>query len=131
MKLLHIDTSILGDHSVSRQVSAAIVERLRKEMPGLEVIYRPTSRSRRPSAGMHAPSSSVKAAISPPPRVPSGSAATSSRACCAASLTSWARWERAGTIDTTHARCLALVLVDSVRPAAVQSGAAMAHHQVP
>ena len=43
MKLLHIDTSILGDHSVSRQVSAAIVERLRKEMPGLEVIYRDLS----------------------------------------------------------------------------------------
>jgi FMN-dependent NADH-azoreductase len=43
MKLLHIDTSILADHSVSRKVSAAIVERLRKEMPGLEVIYRDLS----------------------------------------------------------------------------------------
>jgi FMN-dependent NADH-azoreductase len=40
MKLLHIDTSILGGHSVSRQVSAAIVDRLRKEMSGLEVTYR-------------------------------------------------------------------------------------------
>ena len=54
MKLLHIDTSILADHSVSRKVSAAIVERLRKEMPGLEVIYRdlsfaPLSHLRRPS----------------------------------------------------------------------------------
>jgi FMN-dependent NADH-azoreductase len=43
MKLLHIDASILADHSVSRQVSAAIVERLRKEMPGLEVSYRDLS----------------------------------------------------------------------------------------
>ena len=43
MKLLHIDTSILGGHSVSRQVSAAIVDRLRKEMSGLEVTYRDLS----------------------------------------------------------------------------------------
>ena len=40
MKLLHIDASILGDHSVSRQVSSAIVDRLRKETPELDVIYR-------------------------------------------------------------------------------------------
>jgi FMN-dependent NADH-azoreductase len=40
MKLLHIDSSVLGSHSVSRQVSAAIVERLRKSTPRLEVIYR-------------------------------------------------------------------------------------------
>src|SRR5438046_5889719 len=40
MKLLHIDSSVLGPHSVSRQVSAAIVERLRKANPGLEVSYR-------------------------------------------------------------------------------------------
>ena len=40
MKLLHIDSSVLGPHSVSRQVSAAIVERLRKANPGLEVNYR-------------------------------------------------------------------------------------------
>ena len=38
MKMLHIDTSILADHSVSRKVSAAIVERLRKQMPGSEPI---------------------------------------------------------------------------------------------
>ena len=31
MKLLHIDSSVLGPHSVSRQVSAAIVDRLRQE----------------------------------------------------------------------------------------------------
>src|SRR5436305_14166781 len=40
MKLLHIDSSVLGPHSVSRQVSAAIVVRLRKATPGLDVSYR-------------------------------------------------------------------------------------------
>jgi len=40
MKLLHLDSSVLGPHSVSRQVSAAIVDRLRKASPGLEITYR-------------------------------------------------------------------------------------------
>jgi FMN-dependent NADH-azoreductase len=40
MKLLHIDSSVLGPHSVSRQVSAAIVERLKKTTPSLQVAYR-------------------------------------------------------------------------------------------
>jgi FMN-dependent NADH-azoreductase len=40
MKLLHLDSSVLGPHSVSRQVSAAAVDRLRKANPGLEVSYR-------------------------------------------------------------------------------------------
>jgi len=40
MKLLHIDSSVLGSHSVSRQVSAAIVDRLRQANPGLEITYR-------------------------------------------------------------------------------------------
>src|SRR6202158_6553430 len=40
MKLLHIDSSVLGPNSVSRQVSAAIVGRLRKATPGLEIVYR-------------------------------------------------------------------------------------------
>lgn len=40
MKLLHIDSSVLGPNSVSRQVSAAIVDRLVKTTPGLEVTYR-------------------------------------------------------------------------------------------
>ena len=40
MKLLHIDASILGGNSVSRQLSAAAVERLRKTTPDLDVIYR-------------------------------------------------------------------------------------------
>ncbi|MBH5371626.1 FMN-dependent NADH-azoreductase [Bradyrhizobium glycinis] len=40
MKLLHIDSSVLGPHSVSRQVSAAIVDRLRRATPSLQVVYR-------------------------------------------------------------------------------------------
>src|SRR3954467_13433633 len=40
MKLLHLDSSVLGPHSVSRQVSAAIVGRLRQSTPGLQVSYR-------------------------------------------------------------------------------------------
>jgi FMN-dependent NADH-azoreductase len=40
MKLLHIDSSVLGPHSVSRQVSAAVVARLREATPSLEIVYR-------------------------------------------------------------------------------------------
>jgi FMN-dependent NADH-azoreductase len=40
MKLLQIDSSVLGPHSVSRQVSAAIVDRLRQTTPGIEIVYR-------------------------------------------------------------------------------------------
>jgi len=40
MKLLHIDSSVLGANSVSRQVSAAIVNRLRKATPRLDIVYR-------------------------------------------------------------------------------------------
>ena len=40
MKLLHVDSSILGDNSVSRQISAAIVETLKAENPGVEVTRR-------------------------------------------------------------------------------------------
>ncbi|HEY4075896.1 MAG TPA: FMN-dependent NADH-azoreductase [Rhizomicrobium sp.] len=40
MKLLHVDASILGANSASRQLSAAAVERLRKLSPGLEITYR-------------------------------------------------------------------------------------------
>ena len=39
-KLLHIDSSVLGPHSVSRKVSAAIVDRMRLATPGLEITYR-------------------------------------------------------------------------------------------
>ncbi|WP_027553095.1 FMN-dependent NADH-azoreductase [Bradyrhizobium sp. Cp5.3] len=40
MKLLHIDSSVLGPHSVSRQVSAAIVDRLKQATPSLDIVYR-------------------------------------------------------------------------------------------
>jgi FMN-dependent NADH-azoreductase len=41
MKLLHIDASILGANSASRELSAAIAARLRREAPGaVEVTYR-------------------------------------------------------------------------------------------
>lgn len=40
MKLLHIDASILGGNSVSRQLSAAIVQRLKAATPDLDVTYR-------------------------------------------------------------------------------------------
>ena len=40
MKLLHIDSSILGDNAASRPLTAAVVDRLSAEHPGLEVAYR-------------------------------------------------------------------------------------------
>ena len=39
MKLLHLDSSILGDHSVSRALSKVAVERLTTENPTIEVTY--------------------------------------------------------------------------------------------
>jgi FMN-dependent NADH-azoreductase len=40
VNLLHVDSSILGDHSVSRQISAAAVASLRAAIPGLKLVYR-------------------------------------------------------------------------------------------
>src|SRR5258708_18059855 len=40
MKLLHIDSSISGDQSVSRQLTASIVARLKQTTPDLEITYR-------------------------------------------------------------------------------------------
>jgi FMN-dependent NADH-azoreductase len=40
MKTLHIDASILGANSASRELSAAIVQRLHQGHPDLEVTYR-------------------------------------------------------------------------------------------
>ena len=40
MKLLHLDSSIMGEGSASRAISAAMVERLRETDPILEVTYR-------------------------------------------------------------------------------------------
>ena len=39
MKVLHVDASILGESSVSRQLSSAIVERLRQAHPDIAVTY--------------------------------------------------------------------------------------------
>ncbi len=40
MKLLHIDSSILGDNSASRQLSQQVVQAWQAAEPGVEVIYR-------------------------------------------------------------------------------------------
>ena len=40
MNILHIDSSVLGENSASRQLSAAIVARLRSEHPTARVTYR-------------------------------------------------------------------------------------------
>ncbi|HWI87371.1 MAG TPA: FMN-dependent NADH-azoreductase [Sphingomonas sp.] len=40
MKLLHLDSSITGDGSVSRQLTAAAVDRLRAADPAAEISYR-------------------------------------------------------------------------------------------
>lgn len=40
MKLLHIDSSILGDNSASRQLSREVVEAWKAADPSLEVVYR-------------------------------------------------------------------------------------------
>lgn len=40
MTLLHIDSSILGDNSVSRQVSAAIATAITNDAPNTAVVYR-------------------------------------------------------------------------------------------
>jgi len=40
MKLLHLDSSIMGEGSASRAISAAIVERLRETHADIDVLYR-------------------------------------------------------------------------------------------
>ena len=40
MRLLHVDSSILGDGSVSRALTAQVVARWRERVPDLEVVYR-------------------------------------------------------------------------------------------
>lgn len=40
MKLLHLDSSVLGDNSASRQLTRAIVDTWRSARPGLQVTYR-------------------------------------------------------------------------------------------
>lgn len=43
MQVLHIDSSILGDASASRLLSAAIVDELRRENPSATVVHRDLS----------------------------------------------------------------------------------------
>ena len=40
MNLLHLDSSILGQHSASRELGAAVVARWQRDVPGLEIGYR-------------------------------------------------------------------------------------------
>jgi FMN-dependent NADH-azoreductase len=40
MRLLHIDSSALGGHSVSRELTAAVADKLAREHPGLRIDYR-------------------------------------------------------------------------------------------
>jgi FMN-dependent NADH-azoreductase len=66
MKLLHVDSSVLGPHSVSRQVSAAIVDRLRETRPDLQIIYRDlASTPLSHLSGLHL--AAVQGAITPDP----------------------------------------------------------------
>jgi len=44
MKLLHLDSSALGDNSVTRELSAAVVARWKALHPGLQVEYRDLDR---------------------------------------------------------------------------------------
>ncbi|MGG7955144.1 NAD(P)H-dependent oxidoreductase [Klebsiella aerogenes] len=45
MKLLHIDSSILGEHSVSRKLSSAIVDKLKTINSELDIIYHDLSQT--------------------------------------------------------------------------------------
>jgi len=40
MNILHVDSSIMGEHSVSRKLTAAVVDRLVALTPGATVVYR-------------------------------------------------------------------------------------------
>lgn len=40
MKVLHIDSSISGEHSITQKLTAATVGYLREQVPGIEVVYR-------------------------------------------------------------------------------------------
>jgi FMN-dependent NADH-azoreductase len=68
MRLLHIDSSILGTHSVSRALTASIVDKLRRLTAELEVTYRDLAAEPLP----HLTGAVLTAAQGPPP--PQGSA---------------------------------------------------------
>ncbi len=48
MNLLHVDSSITGPNSISRQVSAEVVRAWRERVPGLQVTYRDLEADRLP-----------------------------------------------------------------------------------
>jgi FMN-dependent NADH-azoreductase len=48
IQLLHVDSSILGPHSVSRALSAAVVDKLKAGHPQVEVTYRDLASSHLP-----------------------------------------------------------------------------------
>ena len=66
MNLLHIDASVLGDNSVSRKISAAIVERLTTADPGATVTYRDLAAEPLP----HLPGAHLAAIMGAPPASP-------------------------------------------------------------
>jgi FMN-dependent NADH-azoreductase len=66
MRLLHVDSSILGGNSVSRTLTSEIVEAEKRRTPGLEVIYRDLAE--RPL--QHISSSHLAAAQAEPVKLP-------------------------------------------------------------
>ena len=64
MHLLHIDSSVLGAHSATRELGAAVVARYRATVPGLSVTYRDLDREPLPhlSAGSLAQADATEAA---------------------------------------------------------------------
>lgn len=67
MTLLHIDSAITGDASVTRKLSAAVVDRLRKISPGVEVVYRDLARDPLP---MFSAGTLAGIAVTPQPQPP-------------------------------------------------------------
>ncbi len=71
MKILHIDSSILGANSVSRSLSEAAVERLRAVTPTAEVVYRDLAESPIPHLST-ADLGVIKGGETPEPSDPNG-----------------------------------------------------------
>lgn len=53
MKVLHIDSSITGDHSVSRQLTASIVDRVKAFVPDAQVTHRDLVANPLPHVELH------------------------------------------------------------------------------
>lgn len=73
MKLLHVDSSVLGEASISRRVSAAIVARLAEAHPGVETVRRDLGAAplAHIGAGLVAATRGPGAGAPPPPEVAS------------------------------------------------------------